>query len=105
MFSTESMRAQGYYHLFKSYVLLRDKKTSSGARSCSRIIRRASKSRRKGLGRSVWEVIDGDYYLAMGNYDQAAEAYDKANIADMTNWTSLIITFKGKACGKSKRPS
>lgn len=86
LFSTESMRAQGYYHLFKSYVLLRDKKN---VKRCYKLLKDYKESFKKPakrpVGRSVWEVIDGDYYLAMGNYDQAAEAYDKANIADMTN--------------------
>lgn len=86
LFSTSSMRAQAYYYLFKSYILLRDKKNIKRCfNSLKEYKESINKPGKKTVGRSIWEVINGDYFLAMGKTDDASDAYEKANTAEMTN--------------------
>ncbi|HHY83155.1 MAG TPA: hypothetical protein GX505_10830 [Clostridiales bacterium] len=85
LFSTNSMRVQGYYYLFKSYVLLNNKKHVKRCfKSLNEYKESLGKSGKKAVGRSIWDVINGDYYLTMGRPDEALEAYNNANTAEMT---------------------
>lgn len=85
LFSTNSMRVQGYYYLFKSYMLLNNKKHIKRCfKSLSEYKESLNKPGKKTAGRSIWDVINGDYYLIMGRLDEASAAYDKAKTSEMT---------------------